>query len=160
MIKNLPANAGDAGSLDQENPLEKEMATQSSILAWRIPWTEEPGGLQSTCVCSVSQLYLTLCNLMDWSPQRSSVHGIFQPRILEWLSFPSPGDLPDLGNKLLSLASPVLAGRVFTTAPPEKTSSSQSMRNSIAEFSPFGTGIPVSPLIQEFQSPECAELEP
>ena len=35
-------------SLDWENPLEKEMATHSSILAWRIPWTEEPGGLQST----------------------------------------------------------------------------------------------------------------
>ena len=35
------------GSLSQEDPLEKEMATQSSILAWRIPWTEEPGGLQS-----------------------------------------------------------------------------------------------------------------
>ena len=32
--------------LDQEDPLEKEMATHSSILAWRIPWTEEPGGLQ------------------------------------------------------------------------------------------------------------------
>ena len=34
-------------SLGQEDPLEKEMATQASILAWRIPWTEEPGGLQS-----------------------------------------------------------------------------------------------------------------
>ena len=34
-------------SLSQEDPLEKEMATQSSILAWKIPWTEEPGGLQS-----------------------------------------------------------------------------------------------------------------
>ena len=34
-------------SLDGEDPLEKEMATHSSILAWRIPWTEEPGGLQS-----------------------------------------------------------------------------------------------------------------
>ena len=34
-------------SLGQEDPLEEEMATQSSILAWRIPWTEEPGGLQS-----------------------------------------------------------------------------------------------------------------
>ena len=33
-------------SLGQEDPLEKEMATHSSILAWRIPWTEEPGGLQ------------------------------------------------------------------------------------------------------------------
>ena len=36
-----------AQSLGQEDPLEKEMATHSSILAWRIPWTEEPGGLQS-----------------------------------------------------------------------------------------------------------------
>ena len=34
-------------SLDGEDPLEKEMATSSSILAWEIPWTEEPGGLQS-----------------------------------------------------------------------------------------------------------------
>ena len=34
-------------SLGQEDPLEKEMATHSSILAWKIPWTEEPGGLQS-----------------------------------------------------------------------------------------------------------------
>ena len=35
-------------SLGQEDPLQKDMATHSSILAWRIPWTEEPGGLQST----------------------------------------------------------------------------------------------------------------
>ena len=35
-------------SLVQEDPLEEEMATHSSILAWRVPWTEEPGGLQST----------------------------------------------------------------------------------------------------------------
>ena len=40
-------------SLDQEDPLEKEMATHSSILAWEIPWTEEPGGLQSM-VCQES----------------------------------------------------------------------------------------------------------
>ena len=52
MMKNPPANAGDArdlgSSLGQENPLEREMATHSSILDWRIPWTEEPGGLPST----------------------------------------------------------------------------------------------------------------
>ena len=36
------------GSLGGEDPLEKEMATHCNILAWRIPWTEEPGGLQST----------------------------------------------------------------------------------------------------------------
>ena len=47
MVKNLPINAGDVGSLGQEDPLEKGMATHSSILAWRSPWTEEPGGLQS-----------------------------------------------------------------------------------------------------------------
>ena len=35
-------------SLGQEDPLEEDMATHSSILAWEIPWTEEPGGLQST----------------------------------------------------------------------------------------------------------------
>ena len=35
-------------SLGQENPLEEEMVTHSNILAWKIPWTEEPGGLQST----------------------------------------------------------------------------------------------------------------
>ena len=46
MVKNPSANAGDAGlTLDQEDPLEKGIATLSSILAWRIPWTEEPGGL-------------------------------------------------------------------------------------------------------------------
>ena len=51
MVKNPPANAGDSrdmGSiLGQENPLEKEMATHSNILAWKIPWTEEAVGLQS-----------------------------------------------------------------------------------------------------------------
>ena len=51
MVKDLPANVGAAGdmvpSLGQEDPLEKEMAIHPSILAWRIPWTEEPGGLHS-----------------------------------------------------------------------------------------------------------------
>ena len=43
MAKNLPANAGDdVGSLGQEDLLEKEMATHSSSLAWKIPWTEGP----------------------------------------------------------------------------------------------------------------------
>ena len=47
MVKNLPAMQETwVRSLDQENPLEKGMATHSSILAWRIPQTEEPGGLQ------------------------------------------------------------------------------------------------------------------
>ena len=47
-LKHLPAMRKTwVRSLDQEDPLEKEMATYSSILAWRIPWTEELGGLQS-----------------------------------------------------------------------------------------------------------------
>ena len=48
MAKNLPAMWDSwVQSLGQEDPLEKGMATHSSILAWRIPWAEEPGGLQS-----------------------------------------------------------------------------------------------------------------
>ena len=51
VVKNLPTSAGDTGdvasTLGQEDPLEKEMATHSNILAWRIPWTEEPSGLHS-----------------------------------------------------------------------------------------------------------------
>ena len=49
VVKNLPAMQETwVQSLDREDPLEKGMATHSSILAWRIPWTEEPGRLQST----------------------------------------------------------------------------------------------------------------
>ena len=47
-IKNLPAmQETQVQSLGREDPLEKEMAIHSSILAWEIPWTEEPSGLQS-----------------------------------------------------------------------------------------------------------------
>ena len=50
MVKNPPANARDQETVSTpgwEDPLEKEMATCSSSFAWEIPWTEEPGGLQS-----------------------------------------------------------------------------------------------------------------
>ena len=51
VVRNLPASAGDIEtrlrSLGQEDALEEGMATHSSILAWGIPWTEEPGGLQT-----------------------------------------------------------------------------------------------------------------
>ena len=46
MVKNLPGNARDAGSMGQEDSLEEDTTTHSSILAWKIPWIEEPGGLQ------------------------------------------------------------------------------------------------------------------
>ena len=63
MVNNLPANAGDTkdvGSIPgQEDPLKKEMATHTSILAWKIPWTKEPGGL---------------------------VHGILHARVLVWVA--------------------------------------------------------------------------
>ena len=48
LVKNMPAIwETQVRSLGQEDPLEKGMAAHSSILAWRSPWTEEPGGLQS-----------------------------------------------------------------------------------------------------------------
>ena len=66
MVKNLPAvqeatcNAGDAGSiLGSEDPLEKGMATHSSILAWRIPLAKESGGLQSMGVTRVEHDLVT-----------------------------------------------------------------------------------------------------
>ena len=52
VVKNPPAKAGDSEDESHlwvgEDPLEEGMAAHSSVLAWRIPWTEEPGGLQST----------------------------------------------------------------------------------------------------------------
>ena len=48
VVKNLPLmQETQIQSLGQEDPLEKEVATHSSFIAWEIPWTEEPGGLQS-----------------------------------------------------------------------------------------------------------------
>ena len=59
MVKNLPADTGDARDMGstqgQENLLEKEMTTCSSILAWKIPQTEKPGGLQSMELQKVGQ---------------------------------------------------------------------------------------------------------
>ena len=98
-----------------QDPLEEEMATHSSFLTWRIPWTDEPGGLQ----CMVSQrirhkwasehaqtyififiytyIYMlcyakslqscpTLCDPIDGSPPGSPVPGILQVRTLEWVT--------------------------------------------------------------------------
>ena len=51
VVKNLPSNTGDIRDVSlisgQEDPLEQEMAPHCIILAWKIPWAEEPGGLQS-----------------------------------------------------------------------------------------------------------------
>ena len=66
----------------------------------------------------IDQSCPTLCNPMDCSPPGSSVHGIFQARILDGLPFHTPGDLLDPGMKPMSPESPVLRGGYFTTEPP------------------------------------------
>ena len=113
MVKNLPAMLETwVQSLGWEDPLENGMATHSSILAWRIPWADEPGGLQSmgsqrmsgtterltlllhfqdscfiySTFLLVTQPCPTLCDPMDCSLPGSSVDGILQTRILEWVA--------------------------------------------------------------------------
>ena len=105
-VKNLPVIWKNwVWSWDREDPLKKRMVTYSSILSWGIPWTEEPGRLQSMgsqsvghnwatnthniCEVKVAQSYLTLCNPMDCSLSASYVLGILQARILEWIAMPS-----------------------------------------------------------------------
>ena len=69
-----------------------------------------------TCVHAKSlQLCLTLCNPMDCSPPGSSVHGILQARMWEWVALLSSGDLLNTGIKPVSLTSPALAGSFFIT---------------------------------------------
>ena len=68
------------------------------------------------CVCTLSSVQL-FCEPMDFSPSGSSVHGIFQIRILKWVLFPPLGNLPDPGMRPMFLISPALAGRFFTTEP-------------------------------------------
>ena len=60
MVRNSPAKVGEAGSIPGSGkPLEKEMVTHSSILAWEIPWTEESGGLESMGLQRVSHNLMT-----------------------------------------------------------------------------------------------------
>ena len=110
MVKNLPAMwETQVLSLSQEDPLKKRMATHSSILAQRMPWTKEPGGLQSmelqrvrqdwvinTLVLEVLpaaaaaakslQSCLALWDPIDGSPPGSTVPGILQAKTLEWVA--------------------------------------------------------------------------
>ena len=113
MVNNLSAmQETQIQSLGWEDPLDKGMATHSSILAWKISWTEEPDGLQSwackqsdisecltlshtCCCCSVTQLFPTLWDPMDYSLLISSVHGIILTKILEWVAmYSSRGIFP------------------------------------------------------------------
>ena len=70
MVKNPPANSGDL-FLGQEDPLKEDTATHSSIFAWRIPWAEEPGGLQSMAAKSwtrMKRLSMHTCNRLNCKP--------------------------------------------------------------------------------------------
>ena len=76
--------------------------------------------LINMCVRSSDQLCLTFCESVDNSPSASSVHGILQLRILEWVVVPSPGGLPDPGIKSKSLVSLVLQADSLPLVPPGK----------------------------------------
>ena len=89
MVKNLPAmQETQVWSLGQEDPLEKGIATHSSILSWRIPWTEEPGGLQSMGLQRVRHDWVTnthtqnICLLI-----RLILPGVFSPWDLTQIMF-------------------------------------------------------------------------
>ena len=70
-----------------------------------------------SCVHAKSlQSCLILCDSVHYSSPGSSVHGILQARILEWVAMPSSSDLPDPGIEPMSLMSPALAGRFFSTS--------------------------------------------
>ena len=119
-----------------EDPLEEGMATHSSILAWRIPWTEESGGLQSIgskwlfftslSLCNFYYILIYslvfvhllscvwLCDPMDCGMPGASLHGDFHKKYWIGLPFSTPKDLPGSGVENIS-ASPALAGGFFTT---------------------------------------------
>ena len=75
MVKNLPAmQETQIRSLGGEDPLEMGMATHSSILAWRIPWIEEPGGLQSKGLQRVRHEYATNTKVIHSERVKSSIY--------------------------------------------------------------------------------------
>ena len=92
---------------DLPHPGIKRMSPAS---AGRFFTAEPPGKPRAVLFCLVAQLCPTLCNPMDCSPPGSSVHGILQARILEWVAVP-PGDLPNPG---IEPWSPALKADSFT----------------------------------------------
>ena len=74
-------------SLGQEDPLEKGMATHSSILAWRIPWTEEPGGLQSVGLQRVGHDWSNLACLHRLPSWHNGKESAYQCRRHKWCGF-------------------------------------------------------------------------
>ena len=125
--------------------VEKEMATHSSVLAWRIPGTREPGGLPSlgshrvghdwgdlaaaaaavcVCVCVCVCVHMLSCFHRVWlfailwtvALQASLSVGFSRQEYWSGLPCPPPGDLPEAGIEPMSLSSPALAGGFFTTS--------------------------------------------
>ena len=118
MVKNLPAmQETQVLSLGQEGPLEKGMTTHSSILAWRMPRTEQPGGLQSSSVqfssLSRVQLFATPWTVALQAPLSM---GFFRQEYWSELPCPPPGDFHDPGIEPTSLTSPALVGGSCTTS--------------------------------------------
>ena len=102
MVKSPPASAGNpVRSPGQEDPLEKEMATHSSVLAWRIPWTEKAGGLQSMRSQSDTSEQLTL-SLFLTRETKSQQHPISDISASDALSFKIPCGRETGSDKLLS----------------------------------------------------------
>ena len=87
---------------------------------WIRPGNSAPILLLAMCLCLLTQSRPTFCDPMDCSPSGSSVHEIFQARILEWIAIPTPGDLCDPGIESASLVSSAVADGIFTTEPPGK----------------------------------------
>ena len=96
-----------------------------------------------SCMCA--QLCLTLCNPMDCSLPGSSLHGLFQARILEWAAISSPRGSFQLRDRTWSPVSPALAGGFFTTLPSGKpTYLSRHTMADIGEPHPWLTNMPRS----------------
>ena len=107
-IKHLPAmQETRVRFLGWEDPLEKEMATHSSILAWRIPWTEEPGGLQSTGSQRVGHDWATSLTQIPWTEEPGGLQSTGSQRVDERLhahsalcsSINGPRDVPTRWSK-------------------------------------------------------------
>ena len=97
VAQTVNASAYNAGDLGREDPLEKEMATHSSILAWKIPWMEKPGRLQSTGSLRVStteqlHFHFSLSGIGKGNATHSSVLAWRIPGTGE------PGGLPSMGS--------------------------------------------------------------
>ena len=99
MVKLLPAKREIwVRSLGQEDPLEKEMAPYSSTLAWKIPWVEEPGGLQSIGSQRVGQLSnFTFTYAIYYIPVAYFITGSFLDELMKCKTYKSLGSPLELG---------------------------------------------------------------